>query len=224
MNPVKKAAHIAGWLYLLISIPVGYCLRSPKTMFVIWNDPVATAQRIGSSQFLFRLCMAAEILSAVGFLFIALALYRVFVGFDKFASSLMVTLWVVSIPISCLNLLNKIAVLHVLSSGDQTVQSQQLVMLFLDLHRWGIIIAQIFWGLWLLPLGVMIVRSRYLPRLIGFLVIAAACAYPISSFTFLLAPTHGDAVSTASMYVGGFGELPLMLWLIVKGAKVPPAL
>jgi Domain of unknown function (DUF4386) len=228
MDPIKKQARIAGWLYLLISIPVGYCLTSPHTAFVVADDAAATAQKIKASEFIFRLCMASEIFSAVGFLFVALALYRVFVGFSKPLSSLMVTLWVVSMPISCLNLLNKFAVLHILQNADPatgyaSAQGQALLMLFLDLHRYGIVIAQIFWGLWLLPLGIMIIQSRYLPRIIGALVIAAACAYPIMSLTFILAPSHADTVASYGMIIGGAGELPLMLWLIVKGANVPQA-
>jgi hypothetical protein len=167
-----------------------------------------------------------EIAGAIGFLFVALALYNVFEGFSKPLASLMVTLWAVSIPISCLNVLNKVAVLHILNgtnapAGFDPQHINALLMLFLDMHRYGIILAQIFWGLWLFPLGILIFKSRYLPRIIGILLVAACCAYVASSLTYLLMPIYGDRVSNVAMFFGGLGELPLMLWLIMKGAKVP---
>jgi hypothetical protein len=183
--------------------------------------------QIKASELLFRACMVGEILSAIGFLSVALILYSVFEEFNKPLASLMVTFRVVSIPISCLNVLNKVAVLHILngasaSAGFDPQQISALVMLFLDLHRYGILPAQIFWGLWLLPLGILILKSCYLPRIIGIFLVAACGAYVVSSLTYLLAPAYGDTVSNVAMFVGGLGELPLMLWLIMKGAKVPP--
>ena len=96
-----------------------------------------------------------------------------------------------------------------------------LTTLFLDIHRYGIILAQIFWGLWLFPLALLIFKSQYLPRVIGILLVAACSAYAVSSLTYLLAPEHGEAVTNVALTVGGLGELALMLWLIIRGAKVP---
>jgi Domain of unknown function (DUF4386) len=227
MDSIKKRARVAGWLYLLISIPVGYCLTAGSSAFIVINDVAATAQKIRASELLFRACLTTEIAGAIGFLFVALVLHRVFEGFNKPLASLMVTLWAVSIPISCLNVLNKVAVLYILNGGNasagfDTQHTNALVMLFLDMHRYGIVVAQIFWGLWLFPLGILIFKSRYLPRVIGILLVAACCAYVASSLTFLIIPAYGDRVSSVAMFFGGLGELPLMLWLIIKGAKVTP--
>jgi hypothetical protein len=226
MDSIKKKAKVAGRLYLLISIPAGFCLTSGSAAFIVRNDAAATAQKIRPSELLFRACLTMEIAGAIGFLFVALALYNVFEGFSKPLASLMVTLWAVSIPISCLNVLNKVAVLHILNgtnapAGFDPQHINALLMLFLDMHRYGIILAQIFWGLWLFPLGILIFKSRYLPRIIGILLVAACCAYVASSLTYLLMPIYGDRVSNVAMFFGGLGELPLMLWLIMKGAKVP---
>lgn len=226
VNSIQRKARIAGWLYLLMSIPTGLSLTTGSAAFLVWNDAVATTQKIKASELLFRACMVGELFSAIGFLAVVLVLYSVFEQFNKTLASLMMTLWAVSIPISCLNVLNKFAVLHILNNASVPVefdpgQVHGLVMLFLDMHRYGIVIAQIFWGLWLLPLGLLIFQSRYLPRVIGILLIAACCAYAASSLTYLLAPAHGDAVTNIALIAGGLGELPLMLWLIIKGATVP---
>ena len=226
MDSIKKKAKVAGRLYLLISIPAGFCLTSGSAAFTVRDDAAATAQKIRASELLFRARLTMEIAGAIGFLFVALALYNVFEGFSKPLASLMVTLWAVSIPISCLNVLNKVAVLHILNgtnapAGFDPQHINALLMLFLDMHRYGIILAQIFWGLWLFPLGILIFKSRYLPRVIGILLVAACCAYVASSLTYVLMPAYGDRVSSVTMFFGGLGELPLMLWLISKGARVP---
>jgi len=227
MDSIEKKARVAGWLYMLWSILAGFCLTYGSAAFIVKNDAVATAQKIKASELLFRAVMTGEVVSAIGFLFVALALYSVFEGFSRPLASLMVTFWVVSIPISCLNALNKVAMLHILNGtnaagGFDPQHVNALVMLFLEMHRYGIILAQIFWGLWLFPLGILIFRSRYVPRIIGILLVVACCGYVVSSLTYLLAPAYGDRIENVAALFGGLGELPLMLWLIIKGAKVPP--
>jgi hypothetical protein len=225
MNSLPKKARIAGLLYILTSIPVGFSLTYGAAAFVVWDDAAATAHKIRASETLFRFCIAGELLSAIGFLFVVLALYRLFEGFDKRLASLMVTLWVISIPISFLNVLNEIAVLDLVKGVNFAAvldprQLNALVMLFLDLHKYGILLAQIFWGLWLLPLGLLVLRSGFLPRIIGVLLVAACVGYVASSVAFVLWPAHGDAVAKIAVVLGALGELPTMLWLMIKGAEV----
>jgi hypothetical protein len=226
MDPIQKRARIAGLLYVVLSAPAGYCTTAGAANLIVWNDAAATVRNIRASETMFRACMAGEIVSAVGFLFVVWMLYRLFEGVNRSQASLMVIFWLISIPISCLNVLNQIAVLHLVNgatspAGFDAQQTGALVALFLDLHRYGIFLAQIFWGLWLFPLGLLIFKSRMMPRAIGVLLMAACCAYVVSSFTYLLAPAHGDAVTNVALVLGALGELPLMLWFIIKGVKAP---
>jgi len=95
-------------------------------------------------------------------------------------------------------------------------------MLFLNLHHHGFVVAEIFGGLWLFPLALLVYRSRFLPRFLGVWLAIAGFAWVILSLTGLLLPQYQDKVDTYSQ-PALFGEIALMLWLVIKGAR-PPAL
>jgi uncharacterized protein DUF4386 len=226
MNSTKKAARVAGLLYVLMGIPGGFSLLYVSSVLIVPGDATATINRIKTSELLFRVGMVSELICAAGFIFVALALYRLFKGVDKTLASLMVTLFVVSVPISFLNVLNQIAALTLLSGANflsvfNSSQLNALVMLFLGLHHDGILLAQIFWGLWLLPFGVLVFKSGFLPRILGVLLIIACFGYLAISFTHLLLPAYGHIVSKFAMVLT-LGELPIILWLLIKGAKDQP--
>ncbi|MGB7621720.1 MAG: DUF4386 domain-containing protein [Terriglobia bacterium] len=226
MNSTKKAARIAGLLYVLMSIPGGFSLLYVPSVLIARGDATATANKIQASELLFRIGIVSELICATGFIFVALALYRLLKGVDKTQASLMVTLFVVSVPISFLNVLNEIAALTLLSGANflsvfDPRQLNALVMLFLGLHNDGILLAQIFWGLWLFPFGVLVFKSIFLPRILGVLLIIACFGYLTSSFTLLLFPAYGQSISRFAMVLT-LGELPIMLWLLIKGAKDQP--
>ena len=97
-------------------------------------------------------------------------------------------------------------------------------MLFLNLHGQGFVVAEIFWGLWLFPLALLVYRSRFLPRFLGVWLALAGFAWVILSLTGVLSPQYYDKVFRFSYSQPAFfGEIALMLWLVIKGAK-PPAL
>jgi hypothetical protein len=94
-------------------------------------------------------------------------------------------------------------------------------MVFLKLFGNGILVVQVFWGLWLFPFGVLVIRSRFLPRILGYLLIPAGLAYLAVTLTSLLFPHYRDVVSRIAG-VFQLGELPIMLWLLIMGAKDQP--
>ena len=139
----------------------------------------------------------------------------------------MVTLIVVSIPIAFLNELNAIAALVLVRGADflsvvEKPQREALAMLFLNLHGRGFVVTEIFWGLWLFPLALLVYRSRFLPRFLGVWLALAGFAWVILSLTGVLLPQHADKVDTY-LQPAILGEIAFMLWLVIKGAK-PPAL
>jgi len=91
-------------------------------------------------------------------------------------------------------------------------------MLFLRLHNHGVLVNEVFWGLWLFPFGLLVYRSRFLPRLLGVWLILNCCAYVALSVTGLMWPHYQARVWNAAFPVM-FGGLAIMLWLIVIGAK-----
>ncbi len=138
----------------------------------------------------------------------------------------MVTLFVVSVPISFLNVLNDVAALVLVSGADflsvfEKGQLDALVLVFLRLHSYGLLVAQIFWGLWLFPFGILVIRSGFIPRVLGFLLFIAGFAYVVSSFTSLCLPQYRQLVGQFAMVLE-LGELPIVLWLLIWGAKDQP--
>jgi hypothetical protein len=226
MNSTKKAARFAGLLYLLMSIPAPFSLIDIPSVFIVPGDATATANKIRTSELLFGFGIVGELISTAIFIFVGLALYHLFKGVSKKHASLMLILVLMSVPISFLNELNRIAALILVSGANflsalDPRQLNALVMVFFKLHENGILVVEIFWGLWLFPFGVLVSRSGFLPRILGVLLIPAGFAYRAVSVTYLLFPRYGDIVSELAMVLQ-FGELPIMLWLLIKGAKDHP--
>jgi hypothetical protein len=226
MDSTKKAARVAGLLYVLACLPAPfYLIYLPRTLIVPGNA-TATANNILASESMFRLGMAGELINAIAFLFATLALYRLFRGVNKQLASLMVTLFAISIPISFVNVLNEIAALTLVRGADflsvfTKPQLDALAMVFLRLHSYGFVVAAIFWGLWLFPFGVLVYRSGFLPRILGVLLIINCFAYVIPSFTSLLLPQYRDVVTRLALPFL-LGEVAIVLWLLIKGARAQP--
>jgi hypothetical protein len=91
-------------------------------------------------------------------------------------------------------------------------------MFFLNLHGRGFVVAEIFWGLWLFPLALLIYRSRFLPRFLGVWLALAGIAWVIVSLTGILLPQYQDYVYSYSQ-PAILGEIAFMLWLTIKGAR-----
>lgn len=226
MSALKKTARTAGLLYLITCIPAPFVLIYVPSTLVVRGNAAATASRILASEWMMRLAIAGELIIAVAFLFVVLALYRLLQGVNKPLASLMVTLWAISIPISSLNVLNNVAALILVRGADflsvfTKPQLDALAMVFLRLHSNGMLVAQVFWGLWLLPFGILVYRSRFIPRILGVLLIANGFAYPIQSFTSFLLPQYADVVSRITFPVL-LGEAAIMLWLLIRGVRDQP--
>lgn len=228
MNSTKKAARRAGLLYVLMSIPAPFTLIYIPSVFMASGDAVATANKIRASEFLFRVGIVGRLIGWTLFIFLGLALYDLFKGVNKKHALVMLVLVLVlvSVPICFLNELNQIAALILLSGANflsafDPSHLNALVMLFLKLYGNGILIVETFWGLWLFPFGVLVYRSGFLPRILGVFLIPAGCAYLAVTFTRLLFPRCGDIVSEVATVLQ-FGELPIILWLSIKGAKDQP--
>src|SRR6266478_2586462 len=221
MNSTKKQARFAGLLYLLASLIGCFGLIYVPGKLIVRGDATATANNIRASETLFRLGIATELFGFTMFIFVVLALYRLFKGVNEKHALAMAILLLVSIPISLLNVLNDIAALILVSGADflsvvDKGQLDALAYLFVRLHGQGFVVAQIFWGLWLFPFGVLVIRSGFIPRVLGFLLFIAGFGYVASSFTSLLpyAPFVDRFASVLTL-----GELPIIFWLLIWGAK-----
>ncbi len=226
MNSTRNPGRFAGLLYLLTSIVGFFAMMYVPTKLIVHGNATATASNIAASETLFRLGIAGELIGQAGFIFVALALYELLKGVNRRFASLMVILLVVQIPIAFLNELNYIAALILVRGADflsifEKPQREALAMLFLNLHFHGYVVNEIFWGLWLLPLALLVYRSRFLPRFLGVWLAFAGFAWVVLSLTGVLSPQSYDKVFTLTQ-PAVFGEIALMLWLVIKGAR-PPA-
>ena len=226
MNP-KRTARLAGILYAACGIPAVFSLLYVPGKLIVSGDAAETARRVLASQTLFRAGMVCELVNAVMFVFVVRALYRLFRGVDERQASLMLTLFLPSVPISFLNVLNEIAALVLFRGADYLSvfgepEREALGMLFIRLHGQGVNLAAIFWGLWLIPFGVLVIRSGFFPKVLGWLLLLNSLAYPVTSLTSWLAPGYLHVVTPFATFAE-LGELWIMLWLLIKGANVPPA-
>ena len=227
MNLTRNPGRFAGLLYVLTSIVGFFAMGYVPGKLIVHGNAAATAGNIAANETLFRLGIAGELIGQAAFIFVALALYDLLKGVNRRHALLMLGLIVVSVPIAFLNELNSIAALVLVRGADflstfERPQRDALAMLFLNLHHYGFVVAEIFWGLWLFPLGLLVYRSRFLPRFLGVWLVFAGFAWVILSLTGLLAPQYQDKVNTYSQ-PAFFGEIAFMFWLSIMGAKPRPS-
>ena len=217
-SPLVRA-RVAGALYLMANIFAPFTLLYLPSLFIVRGDAAATAANIIASESLFRLGIVGNLFTFIANIFLALALYQLLKVVNKNMASLMVMLFLVGVPIAMLNEVPQLAVLRLLSGADYLKaylpdQLQALAYLLLGLHDQGLLIAHIFFGLWLLPMGYLVFKSGFIPKFVGVLLVVAGVGYVIQSFTAFLGYNMNIIVFT------GLGELVFLLWLLIKGVNV----
>lgn len=223
MNSTKRTARIAGLLYLLFAIiSIVSFLYIPST-FTVSGNATTTADNIMASKLLFRTGIYSSLISMIVFIFLVLTLYRLFKEIDPMPAILMVVLVVVGVSAEYLNTFNKIAALVILSGDDflsvfAKPQLDALAYVFLRLYSQAGPAIQIFWGLWLFPFGLLVIKSRFIPKIFGILLMLAGFAYLLSSFTSLVLPQYKAVISPLTSILA-MGELPIIFWFLFKGVK-----
>lgn len=194
---------------------------------MVRGNPTAAAHNIAAHAGLFRWGIVADLAGQAFFILAALSLYHLLKAVHPKTAWLMLVLLLVSIPIAFLNELNSVAAL-LMARGADTLsifdESQRVawMRLFLDLRGTGFDIAGIFWGLWLFPLGWLVYRSGFIPRVLGILLMVGCFAYLANSVMSLALPQFATVVSRWASPVQ-LVEMIFMLWLLIAGAvpKVP---
>jgi hypothetical protein len=209
-------ARVAGIIYLCL-VPLNIFCLFVTSKLVLPGDPAATVTNILASEGLFRSGIVAFLIGQTVFILLPLLLYKLLKPVNKNLALLMVILALAGVPIAFINELNQFAALLLLKGAAfQPDQLNTQVMFFLDMHKHGIMIAQIFWGLWLFPLGYLIFKSGFIPKVFGILLMIGCFGYLIDSFTFFLFPNLDVKIGRFTF----IGELLLPLWLVIKGVNV----
>jgi hypothetical protein len=225
MNNSKRTARIAGLFWLLTAAAAGFSLIYVRPRMTVPGDPLATANNIIILESLFRAGIAAMVLSQVFALFFGLAIFRLFKDANKTLATVFLTSLLVGAGLGVANSLNHIGALLVLTNPDymKAFAPDQLItlsMIFLRLNNSGIGLVEIFTGLYLFTLGLLIIKTGYLPRVFGILLMIGACAFPVNTFTKILIPQFYPAMITQiTMLLNAFGAPPTILWLLIKGAE-----
>lgn len=225
---LTRQARWAGFLYLLLALLAPLRLLYIPAKLFVEGDAAATARNIQAHEGLFRSGILADLLCGILLVFITLAFHRLFKDVDARLAVLVVILGgVLPAAIDFINVLNDAAVLLLLRGGEYLAafdkpQREALAMLFLRLHGQEILAAQLLWGLWLFPLGALVYRSRFLPRFLGIWLFINGLAYLAMGVTGLAWPHHEPKVSSL-LFPALLGEIALVLWLLVRGARPDPA-
>jgi hypothetical protein len=226
MHPTVKAARIAGAIYLSMVFTAPFSLIYVPSKLIVRGNAAATAENILANETMFRLSIFGDLIGHVIFICLGIALYRLLSNVNKTWAMLMVAFVSVSAAVGFLNALNNIAALILFRGGDfltvfDKPQRDALAMLFLRLHSQGQFIDEIFWGVWLFPFGLLVFRSGFLPRFLGIWLIVACFAWIALSITALFSPLYYEA-AFRYLQPAFFAEMAIMLWLLIKGAKVAP--
>ncbi|MHB8911890.1 MAG: DUF4386 domain-containing protein [Lysobacter sp.] len=227
MDSNDKIARTAGLLYLLVVVTGLFSLLYVPSQLTVRGDALATVNNIVASEPLFRLGIASWMINQTAFLLLPFVLYRLLHRVNKNAAVLMVVFAVVSVPISMVGIVHRLDVLTLLSGAGylETFTAGQLhakVMLSLNAYGNGILVATIFWGLWLLPFGYLVFKSGFLPRILGMLLMVGCFGILIDVFGRMLFPGYtATAVSNFVELPSAFGEIGICLWLLISGVRAP---
>lgn len=223
----KNTARLAGFLYLIVVIAGIFSIAYIPSQLFVYDDPSQTLKNITTSELLFRSGIASGFVCYVTFLLLPLVLYRLLSPINKTIAILMVAFAVISVPVSLGNLVNLLDILSLLSdsthlsifSGEE-LQAQ--VFILLDSYYNGILVSKIFWGLWLLPFGYLVFKSKLIPKVLGILLILGCVGYLIDVFGNILGDGYSDTI--ISNYItlpATVGEMGTCLWLLIIGIRKP---
>jgi len=193
--------------------------------FLVPGDATATARNIAAAEFTYRIGILTDFVALLLFVFLVVSLYNLLKEVRKWHAMLMVLLVSVGVAIGLANLFNKIAPLILLSGARYwsvftKAQLDALALGFLSLNSEGNNVDTVFWGLWLFPFGILVIRSGFFPRALGILLVVAGVGNVASGVTSIVLPPYSPVVSRVTMPLV-LGEFPMIFWLLIKGAKVP---
>ena len=226
-SSLNKAARRAGLLYLIWIITGLYAMFYIPAQINTRGDAAITAQNVLSHEFLFRTGVVNDIISNTIWVFMVLVLYRIFKNVDERQAKILVALVIVQVPVAffmeALNIGSLMIFKGEILKTFELAQRQDLAMLLLRINDYGVLTLEAFWGLWLIPLAILVYRSRYVPRFLGVWLLITGFFYLGLSFVSIMLPQYKDMVLNSVFALPAeIGEVAFMLWLLIKGTKLPP--
>ena len=230
MNSSKHLAKIAGVLYLFVGIFGGFAEGFVDPKMYVAGNAVATAGNVLANSGLVRMGVVSHLLDGTFFVFLAMTLYTLLQHVNKSVARAMLILVVLATGIICLNAVFQFEGLRVATDGTYATTfgiagSNALVLLLLDAQHYGTLIAQVFFGLWLIPLGYLAYKSGLFAKWLGTVLIAGGVCYIIDLLAAFLAPDFGQRIHNMVIIPSAVAEISMVLYLLIIGVKtVAPVL
>lgn len=226
MNTVKHLARIAGLLYLLVGVFAGFAFGYVLTRVYIPGDATATAANVLANSGLVRIGVVADLFQATVFVFLAMTLYLLLKHVSENAARAMVIIVAIASAIMCLNDIFQFAAYVVATDASYAAAfgaagSNALVLLLLTMQHYGFLIAQIFFGLWLLPLGYLAYKSGMFPKALGITLIVGGTSYLVDMLALFLFPELGETIHGFLGIAPTIAEVWMLGYLLIKGVRVP---
>ena len=221
----KRIARIAGLWYLLVIITGMVGMAWVPARLIDADSAANTLHNIAAQESFFRMGIASSAICFLSFIALPFALYHLLQPVQERFALLMVLLALLSVPISLYSLTNKFAILelvHAVQNGtlQETATVYERLTSLQQLYDSGIAIAGIFWGLWLLPFGYLVVRSGFLPRIMGMLLIGGGSVYLLNFFgNILFAGYAASGIGGKLRLLPALAEIGTCSWLLIAGAK-----
>jgi hypothetical protein len=228
MTSPKRLARIAGFLYLLVAIFGGFAFGYVISKVYVAGDAATTAANVVANSGLVRIGVVADLFQATVWVFLAMTLYILLKHVHLSAARAMVTLVAVGAAIVCLNDVFQFESVRVGTDGSYTAAlgaagSSALVLLLLEIHHYGFLVAQIFFGLWLVPLGYLAYKSAMFPKALGVALIVGGACYLVGLLAVFLVPdfAFGEKINVFVTIPSAVAEISMVLFLLVIGVKIP---
>ena len=220
----KREARVAGLLYLLMAVSGGFGIMYFSQNILAADDATLTAANIRSAGSMYDFAILCILICQVSFIFLVLSLDKLFRDVQSGWSRLMVVLVTAGVPIAMLNTLNLFAAREVAFAPDyldgfSESQLDALAASFIRFHEFGILIVEVFWGLWLIPLGLLTIKAGFIPKAIGWFLLAGGLAYLLEVTIGIFDLQLKESLQPLLMIPLMLGELSMIFWLLIKGVK-----
>lgn len=223
MNPLKRTARMTGLCYLGLAVTGMLGFLVVRGRLLVEGDAAATAANLVDNEMLARFGIAMMFGVVLTQVLVALWFYRLYRGVDPFVAASLTAFGFVNAVTVLVGSMFSAAALDaaldasIAPAGDQA--STALLLIELEGHAWGA--GALFFGLWLIPMGVLTIRSGFMPRPLGWFLVAGGIGYLASAFVAYLAPDAGSTVESVLVFPASVGEMWTIGYLLSIGIRRP---
>jgi Domain of unknown function (DUF4386) len=224
MNSPKRLARTAGVLYLLVGIFGGFAEGYVEPKMYVAGNAAATAGNVVANPGLVRMGVVADLVDGTAFILLALVLYILFKGVNKSVARALLVFVTLATAITCLSAVFEFEGLRVATGAVNLAAfgsggSNALVLLLLDTQHYGLLIAQIFFGLWLVPLGYLAYKSGWFPKSLGVLLVVGGACYLVDLLAAFLAPDLSRNIHAFIAIPFTIAEIWMVGYLLIIGVR-----